>query len=114
MTSIMDNFVPKITKRIFLVKFLVTKKITLYSYYKSITKLVLFFSFATKSNNFFNMIILGQIATSTAVLALTMFQLSLVNPLSSEGLNHLFYIAGIVMQILLYCWYGNEVETKVI
>ncbi|XP_044268954.1 odorant receptor Or1-like [Tribolium madens] len=69
-------------------------------------------NFAEKSNNLFNMIVLGQIATSTVVLALTMFQLSLVSPLSSEGLNHLFYIGGIIMQILLYCWFGNEVETR--
>nr|XP_015833046.1 PREDICTED: odorant receptor Or1 isoform X7 [Tribolium castaneum] len=69
-------------------------------------------SFAEKSNSLFNMIVLGQIATSTVVLALTMFQLSMVSPLSSEGLNHLFYIGGIIMQILLYCWFGNEVEAK--
>nr|XP_015833045.1 PREDICTED: odorant receptor 49b isoform X6 [Tribolium castaneum] len=68
--------------------------------------------FAEKSNSLFNMIVLGQIATSTVVLALTMFQLSMVSPLSSEGLNHLFYIGGIIMQILLYCWFGNEVEAK--
>jgi hypothetical protein len=35
-------------------------------------------SFAKDSNNVFNMIVLGQFATSTATLAMTMFQLTLV------------------------------------
>nr|XP_015833033.1 PREDICTED: odorant receptor Or1 isoform X3 [Tribolium castaneum] len=62
-------------------------------------------SYARKSNNIFNMIILGQFATSTMVLALTMFQLSLVNPLSGIAAIHLNYILGITTEILLYCYY---------
>ncbi|XP_063925610.1 odorant receptor Or1-like [Zophobas morio] len=68
--------------------------------------------FATKSNEFFNMLIFGQFATSTLVLALTMFQLSLVHPVSEEAFTHLSYITGISTQLLLYCWFGNEVEIK--
>ncbi|XP_063925823.1 odorant receptor Or1-like [Zophobas morio] len=68
--------------------------------------------FAQDSNNFFSVIALGQMATSTAVLALTMFQLTFVNPVSGEGLGHLLYITGITAQILLYCWFGNKVELK--
>ncbi|XP_044270011.1 odorant receptor Or1-like [Tribolium madens] len=69
-------------------------------------------NYAKESNNIFNMIILGQFATSTMVLALTMFQLSLVNPLSGIAAIHLNYILGITTEILLYCYYGNEVEVK--
>ncbi|KAJ3663327.1 hypothetical protein Zmor_007618 [Zophobas morio] len=70
-------------------------------------------SFARDSNKFFEMIILGQFFTSTIVLASTMFQLTLVNPLSSEGLVRIMYASGVITQIFIYCWFGNEVEAKV-
>jgi hypothetical protein len=60
------------------------------------------------------MIILGQFATSTLVLALTMFQLTLVDPISEAAVTHVCYLLGISMEILLYCWFGNEVEIKVL
>ncbi|XP_063925617.1 odorant receptor Or1-like [Zophobas morio] len=69
-------------------------------------------SLAKTSNDFFNWIILGQFATSTSVTALIMFQLTLVSPVSGEGLSHMFYIHGITTQIFLYCWFGNELEVK--
>ncbi|XP_068918317.1 odorant receptor 46a-like [Tenebrio molitor] len=68
--------------------------------------------FAKEGNRVFNMIILGQFATSTLVLALTMFQLTLVDPISEAAVTHVCYLLGISMQILLYCWFGNEVEIK--
>ncbi|KAJ3663384.1 hypothetical protein Zmor_007659 [Zophobas morio] len=68
--------------------------------------------FAQESNTFFSVIALGQMATSTSVLALTMFQLSFVNPASGEGLGHILYITGISTQMHLYCWFGNTVEVK--
>ncbi|KAJ3663388.1 hypothetical protein Zmor_007663 [Zophobas morio] len=73
-------------------------------------KLIL--GFVKTSNDFFNWIILGQFATSTSVIALIMFQLTLVSPVSGEGLSHIFYIHGITTQIFLYCWFGNELEIK--
>jgi hypothetical protein len=86
-------------------------------------------SFAKDSNNVFNMIVLGQFATSTATLAMTMFQLTLVRtatlctvlltsrgqvePLSGEGIPFLLYLVGMTAEIFLYCWFGNEVEFRV-
>ncbi|KAJ3663323.1 hypothetical protein Zmor_007614 [Zophobas morio] len=70
-------------------------------------------SFAEDGNQFFDKIILGQFATSTAVLASTMFQLSLVNPFSAEGLIRILYTMAVTTQIFIYCWFGNEVELKV-
>ncbi|KAJ3663312.1 hypothetical protein Zmor_007608 [Zophobas morio] len=69
--------------------------------------------FAENCNRFFNMIVLGQFCTSTVVIALTMFQLTLVDPLSSASLSHLSYVTAITVQLFLYCWFGNEVEIKV-
>ncbi|KAJ3663314.1 hypothetical protein Zmor_007610 [Zophobas morio] len=69
--------------------------------------------FAEIFNKFLNMIILGQFCTSTTVITLTMFQLSLVDPWSEEGFSHLFYVSAVTSQIFLYCWFGNQVEVKV-
>ncbi|KAJ3663315.1 hypothetical protein Zmor_007611 [Zophobas morio] len=69
-------------------------------------------SFAQKCTQFLNMIALGQFFTSTMVITLTMFQLSLVDPLSKESFSHLFYVSAITSQIFLYSWFGNEVEIK--
>lgn len=33
--------------------------------------------------------------------------------MSGEFFTHLSYIVGLTTQILLYCWFGNEVEIKV-
>ncbi|KAJ3636010.1 hypothetical protein MTP99_008864 [Tenebrio molitor] len=69
--------------------------------------------FADKSNQFFNEIALGQFFTSSASLALAMFQLTVVEPWSSECYSLLFYGASMVVEICLYCWFGNEVEMRV-
>ncbi|KAJ3663367.1 hypothetical protein Zmor_007648 [Zophobas morio] len=68
--------------------------------------------FARDINTFFNGIVLGQFFTSAAALALAMFQLTMVAPMSSEFISLLFYISSMTMQIFLYCWYGNELETR--
>lgn len=36
-----------------------------------------------------------------------------VNPFSNNGFVRLLYAVGIIMQIFIYCWFGNEVEIKV-
>ncbi|KAJ3663404.1 hypothetical protein Zmor_007670 [Zophobas morio] len=67
---------------------------------------------AKKSNSLIDRIILGQFVTSTMTLALTMFQLSLIQSVNKEALVSLLYILGIMLQLFLYCWFGTEVETK--
>ncbi|KAJ3663364.1 hypothetical protein Zmor_007646 [Zophobas morio] len=69
--------------------------------------------FAKITNKCFNEISLWQFFTSSACLALTMFQLTVVAPLSSEGMSLLFYVCTMTLQIFLYCWFGNEVEVRV-
>ncbi|RZC42583.1 7tm 6 domain containing protein, partial [Asbolus verrucosus] len=68
--------------------------------------------FAKNTNKFFNMILLGQFFTSITVIAFTMFQLTLVAPLSGASLSHMSYISAIIVQIFLYCWFGNEIEIQ--
>ncbi|KAJ3663369.1 hypothetical protein Zmor_007648 [Zophobas morio] len=70
--------------------------------------------FAYNSNTFFNGIVLGQFFTSATALVLALFQLTLVTPLSSEFISLLFYVSSMTMQVFLYCWFGNEVETRVL
>ncbi|KAJ3663372.1 hypothetical protein Zmor_007650 [Zophobas morio] len=69
-------------------------------------------SFAKDCNKFFDRIVLGQFFTSALALALTMFQLTIVAPLSSEFYSLIFYTGSMTTEIFLYCWFGNEVEIK--
>ncbi|KAJ3663363.1 hypothetical protein Zmor_007646 [Zophobas morio] len=68
--------------------------------------------FAKITNVCFNEISLWQFFTSSACLAVTMFQLTVVAPVSSEGMSLLFYVCTMTLQIFLYCWFGNEVEVR--
>ncbi|XP_063925944.1 odorant receptor 49b-like [Zophobas morio] len=68
--------------------------------------------FAVDCNKFFSMIVLGQFFTSTVVLAVTMFQMTLVDPVSTESFTHLSYVNALTAQLFMYCWFGNEVEVK--
>ncbi|KAJ3663373.1 hypothetical protein Zmor_007651 [Zophobas morio] len=70
-------------------------------------------SFAEDCNKFFDKVVLGQFFTSALTLALTMFQLTLIAPSSSEFYSLLFYTTSMTTEIFLYCWFGNEVEIKV-
>ncbi|RZC35283.1 7tm 6 domain containing protein, partial [Asbolus verrucosus] len=69
-------------------------------------------SFAKNCNEFINMIALGQFFTSAVSNGLSMFQLTLVAPFSSECYSLLFFVGSITTQIFIYCWFGNEVEVK--
>ncbi|KAJ3636018.1 hypothetical protein MTP99_008869 [Tenebrio molitor] len=70
-------------------------------------------SFAKNSNTFFNEMVLGQFFTSSASMALGMFEFTLVDPLSSEGIWVAMYVGSVTVQIFLYCWFGNQVEERV-
>ncbi|RZC39486.1 7tm 6 domain containing protein, partial [Asbolus verrucosus] len=70
------------------------------------------FSFAAKSNHFFNIIVLGQFFATAVSMATGMFRLSMVSPLSGEGYSLLTFVTSMVLQVFLYCWFGNEVEIK--
>ncbi|KAJ3663334.1 hypothetical protein Zmor_007625 [Zophobas morio] len=70
-------------------------------------------SFAQNSNEVFEMVILGQFITSTIVIATTLFMLTLVDPLSKEGIIIAMYAVAIITEIFIYCWFGNQVHIKV-
>ncbi|KAJ3663316.1 hypothetical protein Zmor_007612 [Zophobas morio] len=69
--------------------------------------------FAQESNTFFSVVALGQLFISTVAIALTMFQLTLVDPFSSQGIVRIMCASGIATQLFIYCWFGNEVEFEV-
>ncbi|RZB41629.1 7tm 6 domain containing protein, partial [Asbolus verrucosus] len=69
-------------------------------------------SFAAESNHFFNMIALGQFFTTGVSVATGMFRLSMVSPMSNESYCVLTFVTSMVVQVFLYCWFGNEVELK--
>ncbi|XP_044270012.1 odorant receptor Or1-like [Tribolium madens] len=68
--------------------------------------------FAHDCNASYNFIILAQFFTSSLAIALSMFQLTLVAPLSTESNTLLFYLGATTSEIFLYCWFGNEVDIK--
>ncbi|KYB28921.1 Odorant receptor 46a, isoform A-like Protein [Tribolium castaneum] len=68
--------------------------------------------FAEHCQKFFNWIVLTQFCASVISIGLSMFQLTLVVPLSSEFFMFIFYLGAITVEIFMYCWFGNEVELK--
>ncbi|RZC41867.1 7tm 6 domain containing protein, partial [Asbolus verrucosus] len=69
-------------------------------------------SFAEDSNNCFNWIIFLQFFASSLSISLTLFQMTVVIPLTNE-FNSLFsFVSAMLVEIFIYCWFGNEVEIK--
>ncbi|EFA09170.1 odorant receptor Or1 [Tribolium castaneum] len=68
--------------------------------------------FAERCNNFLNWILLVQFFIFAVSIGITMFQLTLVIPFSTEFYSLLTYGMAIILQIYMYCWFGNEVEIK--
>ncbi|KAJ3663646.1 hypothetical protein Zmor_007886 [Zophobas morio] len=69
-------------------------------------------SFADKSNRFLNWILFVQFFVFAFCIGITLFQLTLVVPMSNEFFSLLSYGVAITMQIFMYCWFGNEIEVK--
>ncbi|KAJ3645577.1 hypothetical protein Zmor_007880 [Zophobas morio] len=69
-------------------------------------------SFVDGCNKFFNIILFWHLIISGVAIGITMFQLTLVKPMSSEFFSVLWYGLAILVQIFMYCWFGNEVEVK--
>ncbi|RZC42373.1 7tm 6 domain containing protein [Asbolus verrucosus] len=67
--------------------------------------------FAHYANNFYNWLLFVQFFVSGVTIGLTMFQLTVV-PFSSQFHALLFFVTCVIIQIFLYCWFGNEVEVK--
>ncbi|KAJ3663569.1 hypothetical protein Zmor_007818 [Zophobas morio] len=65
-----------------------------------------------KGNKFYNWILLLQFFTSAVSLGFSMFLLTQVTPFTSEFFSFIVYGSAVVVEIFLYCWFGNEVEIK--
>ncbi|KAJ3663562.1 hypothetical protein Zmor_007813 [Zophobas morio] len=68
--------------------------------------------FAENTNTFSNWIILQQFFISAVSIGMTMFQLTMVTPLSSEFFSQISFLSSITTEIFMFCWYGNEVTIK--
>ncbi|RZC32800.1 7tm 6 domain containing protein, partial [Asbolus verrucosus] len=68
--------------------------------------------FADYANRFYNTLLLVEFFVDGVTIGITMFQLTVVAPLSSEFYLYFFYVNGISVQIFMYCWFGNEIANK--
>ncbi|KAJ3663421.1 hypothetical protein Zmor_007684 [Zophobas morio] len=68
--------------------------------------------FAANSNQFFSWIVLVQFFVSAVSIGMTMFQLTVVAAFSSQFYSSIFYANAVIVEIFMYCWFGNEVEIK--
>ena len=69
--------------------------------------------FAETVNSVFQYMIFLQFCISSIVLCLSVYQFSTVDPFSMNFLWSGFYLCCMLMQVYLYCWFGNEVTLKV-
>ncbi|RZC43044.1 7tm 6 domain containing protein, partial [Asbolus verrucosus] len=65
--------------------------------------------FADEMTSLFTTCIMGQFVVSVIIICMTMFQMSLVSVLSLQFLSMLLYQVCILLEIFLWCYYGNEV-----
>ncbi|RZC42852.1 7tm 6 domain containing protein, partial [Asbolus verrucosus] len=68
--------------------------------------------FAQNANKFYNMTILEEFFAGAICIGLSMFQLTVVPPFSSEFHSFISYANAISVQVFMYCWFGNEIELK--
>ncbi|RZC42564.1 7tm 6 domain containing protein, partial [Asbolus verrucosus] len=68
--------------------------------------------FADNANQFYNWLLLVQFFVGGVSIGLSMFQLTLVIPLSTEFYMLLTYGGAVLVQGFMYCWFGNEIEVK--
>ncbi|XP_072746701.1 putative odorant receptor 92a [Anoplolepis gracilipes] len=70
------------------------------------------YRFAERINTVFTLMILVQFSISSTVLCLSIYKMSKKSLLSFEFAWSLSYLGCMLMQIYLYCWFGNEVTLK--
>ncbi|RZB40739.1 7tm 6 domain containing protein [Asbolus verrucosus] len=69
--------------------------------------------FATFTNRFYNWVIFVEFFVGAVSIGISMFQLTIVVPLSNEFYSFIVYLVCIATQVFMYCWFGNEIEIKV-
>ncbi|RZC39287.1 7tm 6 domain containing protein, partial [Asbolus verrucosus] len=68
--------------------------------------------FADYANRFYNWLLFVEFFVSGITIGLSMFQLTLVIPFSSEFHSLAMYANAVLVEIFMYCWFGNEIEVK--
>ncbi|RZC39969.1 7tm 6 domain containing protein, partial [Asbolus verrucosus] len=68
--------------------------------------------FADYANRFYNWLLLVQFFVGGVSIGLSMFQLTLVIPFSTEFYMLLTYGTAVSVQVFMYCWFGNQIEVK--
>ncbi|KYN32658.1 Putative odorant receptor 92a [Trachymyrmex septentrionalis] len=71
------------------------------------------YRFAERINMVFTLMIFVQFSISSTVLCLSIYKMLTKNLLSLDFAYNLSYLGCMLMQIYLYCWFGNEVTLKV-
>lgn len=64
-------------------------------------------------NAIFQYTIFLQFCISTTVLCLSILKMSSKLSFDVNFVSSLFYLCAMLMQVYLYCWFGNEVTLKV-
>ncbi|XP_053982820.1 uncharacterized protein LOC128878559 [Hylaeus volcanicus] len=70
------------------------------------------YSFAKMVNKAFRIIMCTQFLASTSVMCFNLYQLTQRQLVGARLIETMFYAFCMLMQILHYCWYGNEVKEK--
>ncbi|KAI4483565.1 hypothetical protein M0804_007825 [Polistes exclamans] len=70
------------------------------------------YKFTQKVNDVFNLMIFMQFSLSSTVLCMSVYKLSTKDLISFDFLWTFCYLACMLIQLFLYCWYGNEVTLR--
>ncbi|RZB39230.1 7tm 6 domain containing protein, partial [Asbolus verrucosus] len=68
--------------------------------------------FADYANQVYSSLLIVEFFVDGVSIGMTMFNLTVAVPLSSEFYLYLGYVNGVTVEIFMYCWFGNEVEIK--
>lgn len=63
---------------------------------------------------FFTSVIMGQFITSLLVIGLTAFQITVAIDISAAQASVVAYMGCVSSELLIYCWFGNQVLEKVV
>ena len=71
------------------------------------------YKFAHTINTVFQYMIFLQFSISSTVLCLTIYKTSTTDSFDADIVWNFSYLCCMLMQVYLYCWFGNEVTLKV-
>ncbi|XP_076679569.1 uncharacterized protein LOC143374904 [Andrena cerasifolii] len=70
------------------------------------------YKFARTVNTIFQYMIFLQFSISSTVLCLTIYKTSSMDSFDVDMIGNFSYLCCMLMQVYLYCWFGNEVTLK--